>query len=194
MLVCVTDRRLCREDFYIRLERILRNRPGLLILREKDLPDVEYRCMAKRCMALCDRYAVPLCVNSRVQIAKEIGCEGIHLPYRAFLEQQQMLSGFRRIGVSVHSPEEAKALQTSCATYLVAGHIYDTACKEGLPGRGAAFLRQVCEAAAQPVYAIGGVTAGRLPEVLEAGAVGACVMSQLMACEDVDAAMHVLQQ
>lgn len=61
---------------------------------------------------------------------------------------------------------EAQALG---ATYLLAGHIFDTSCKPGLPGRGLDFLAQVCAAVPLPVYAIGGITAETLPGVRRPG-------------------------
>ena len=65
-------------------------------------------------------------------------------------------------------------------SYLIAGHIYATSCKPGLPPRGLAFLREVTVATELPVYAIGGITPIRLAEILAAGAAGGCAMSSLM--------------
>lgn len=62
--------------------------------------------------------------------------------------------------------------------------MFDTACKAGTPGRGLAFLREVCRAADIPVWAIGGIAPGNFPAVLAAGARGGCVMSGLMTCGD----------
>ena len=66
------------------------------------------------------------------------------------------------------------------ADYVFAGNIYETECKAGLAGRGLAFLKEVCDNTCLPVYAIGGMTPDRLPDVLEAGAKGACMMSGFM--------------
>ena len=68
-------------------------------------------------------------------------------------------------------------------TYITAGHVFDTDCKEGLPGRGLAFLKQVCESVKTPVYAIGGIDPENYKEVMAAGAAGVCVMSGAMVCE-----------
>ena len=47
-IICVTHRQLCREDFLERVEKIAAARPRGLILREKDLPEEEYRALARR--------------------------------------------------------------------------------------------------------------------------------------------------
>ena len=80
--------------------------------------------------------------------------------------------------------EDALEAEKLGCTYLTAGHIFDTDCKRGLPGRGLDFLRTVCGAVSIPAYAIGGVTAENYSAVRQAGAAGACVMSGLMRCAD----------
>lgn len=100
----------------------------------------------------------------------------------AINSSENSLPAFSCIGASVHSVEDALAAQKAGATYLTAGHIFDTDCKKGLPGRGLAFLKDVCQATALPVYAIGGVTPENLPDVMAAGAAGGCMMSLAMKC------------
>ena len=70
---------------------------------------------------------------------------------------------------------------------MTAGHIFPTDCKKGLPPRGPQWLREICRAFNGPVYAIGGINAGNILSVRQAGAAGACIMSGLMACADVRA-------
>ena len=84
------------------------------------------------------------------------------------------------LGTSCHSLADAKEAVALGCTYIVAGHIYDTACKQGLPGRGIEFLQNITEQINIPVYAIGGITPARLKYVIATGAKGACIMSGLM--------------
>lgn len=67
------------------------------------------------------------------------------------------------------------------ACYVIAGHIFSTDCKKGVPPRGLAFLREVTNSVSIPVYAIGGITVENSGEVFAAGAAGVCMMSQWMA-------------
>ena len=66
------------------------------------------------------------------------------------------------------------------ASQIVLGTIFETDCKKGLKGSGTGFVREICRACPVPVYAIGGITPERLPEVMEAGAAGGCMMSGFM--------------
>ena len=59
-------------------------------------------------------------------------------------------------------------------------------------GRGLSFLENVCESVTVPVYAIGGISSENIGAVRSVGAAGACVMSGLMQCEDVQAYLQKL--
>ncbi|MCD8357341.1 MAG: thiamine phosphate synthase [Clostridia bacterium] len=190
MLICVTHRKLCREPFLTRLERIASQHPYCIVLREKDLSESEYEALARDCLSICEKYDVPLNINSFLGVARRIGCKGIHLPFHVLMEQKDHLSDFDRIGVSLHSPEEAAQLAGTPATYVQAGHIFPTDCKAGLPPRGLDFLKSVCEATTVPVFGIGGIHAERYPAVLQSGAAGACIMSGLMTCDNVAETMR----
>ena len=98
------------------------------------------------------------------------------------------------IGVSCHSAEEAETAEKHGATYISAGHIFDTDCKRGVPGRGLAFLEATCKAVSVPVYAIGGISPENIDAVRAAGAAGACIMSGLMRCEDPAGYLNLLQE
>lgn len=177
-LVCVTQRSACPDDFLARMEWIVAQRPARIILREKDLSPEEYEALAKKLLPLCQKHQVLLLCNGPVPGFSLPGC-GVQL---SFQNRNLPVSG--EFGVSVHAPEEAAALQESHAAYLIAGHVFPTDCKKGVPPRGLEFLQKVCQNARQPVYAIGGITPERVPSVLQAGAAGYCVMSALMKAPD----------
>lgn len=184
-VICVTNRALCNEPFSERLARIVQTHPAAVILREKDLPEDQYRALAACALEICRAANVPCILHTFVDIARELQPDGLHLPMHLLrqLSEEQRRS-FQRLGASCHSVEEAQEARALGCTYITAGHIFATDCKKGLAGRGLDFLRSVCESVSIPVYAIGGIEPARLPVVLAAGASGACVMSGLMRCAD----------
>lgn len=190
MVICVTHRLLCPDDFLERLDRIAAQHPYAIVLREKDLSESEYEALARDCLRICQKHAVLLNLNSQIAVARRIGCDGIHLPFHLLLQHKNELDDFSRVGVSLHSPEEAAQLADTPATYVQAGHVFPTDCKAGVPPRGLSFLRAVCQATDLPVFGIGGINAERYPAVLQTGAAGACIMSGLMTCSDVAQAMQ----
>ncbi len=184
-ILCVTDRALCAPRFLAQVEAIAAARPAGLILREKDLSEADYQALASDVLRICKQYDVPCILHTFVTAAQALGVKYIHLPLPVLRAQTpETLSEFDQIGVSCHSVAEALEAQALGATYLTAGHIFPTTCKPGLPGRGLDFLRQVTQAVNLPVYAIGGITADRVPELQTAGAAGACLRSSLMLTPD----------
>ena len=87
-----------------------------------------------------------------------------------------------RTGVSVHSIDEAIIAERWGADYITAGHIFVTDCKKDIPPRGLDFLREICHRVRIPVFAIGGINKSNYQSVLDAGAAGFCLMSELMKC------------
>lgn len=185
-IICVTNRSLCKEDFLTRIEKLAKENLTGIILREKDLSDEAYFELAKETMAICEKYNAQLILHSFVEVAIKLGCKSIHLslPILKSLSLEQKQS-FDCIGASCHSVEDATQCEKLGCSYITVGHIYETDCKKGLPGRGISLLREVCEAVSIPVYAIGGINASNITEVIANKADGACIMSGLMVCEDV---------
>lgn len=184
-IICVTSRQLCREDFGARLRKLAEARPRALILREKDLPAADYRELARQALAVCAAHGVACVLHGFADVAAELGCGALHLPLPRLRElTPEGRAAFPVLGASCHSPAEAREAAALGCTYITAGHIFDTACKQGLPGRGLDFLREVCRETDLPVYAIGGVTPRNYGAVRAAGAAGACVMSGAMTCPD----------
>ena len=182
----MTNRKLVRGDFLERLKEIARQRPAGILLREKDLTPEEYRKLAREVQSICKKAGVPCILHSFTGVAEELEADALHLPLPLLRKLPGEDRGrFRQLGASCHSVADAREAQSLGCTYITAGHIFDTDCKRGLPGRGLDFLREVCGAVTIPVYAIGGIEPKRMAEIFAAGAAGACVMSGPMFCGDV---------
>ena len=184
-ILCVTNRKLCREDFFDRIEKIAAGNPAGIILREKDLSPEEYKVLALRVREICQKHKVPCIFHTFWEIALELSHEAIHVPLPVLREMPAgERVGFTTLGASCHSVAEAKEAEELSCTYITAGHIFETDCKKGLPGRGTDFLQEVCREVSIPVFAIGGIEPGNISKVREAGAFGACLMSSLMVEKD----------
>ncbi len=184
MVIAVTNRKLCKDCFTERVQKILSAEPFLVILREKDLTDSEYEKLAGEIISGNDKYKGILSLN-RPLIAAKLGVENVHLTIHDLREKGRP-EGIKRVGVSVHSADEAKEAQSLDADYLIAGHIYTTDCKKGVPPRGIDFLREVVSSVEIPVFAIGGIGEENFREPIENGAKGVCLMSEFMTCDKPD--------
>ena len=182
-IICVTNRKLCREPFLTRVERLAAAGPDAVILREKDLDLGEYQKLAAAVQEICRRCGVTCILHNFTAAAAALDCSALHLPLSR-LRELAAPARFTMLGASCHSAEEAAEAERLGASYITAGHVFDTACKAGAPGRGTDFLRKVCESVDVPVYAIGGISAANVAQAAEAGAAGACIMSASMTCAD----------
>jgi thiamine-phosphate diphosphorylase len=160
---------------------------GAVHLREPALTDDEFRQLAESTAATLSGTDALLLVNGRPHLVSDLGVSGVHLPERGIDE----LPGVRDelgpdilIGVSVHSVESATAAERAGADYLIAGHVFETGSKAGLPGRGCEFIKLISESVSIPVIAIGGITQENTAEVIEAGASGIAVLSGILAASD----------
>ena len=193
-ILCVTNRKLCREDFLTRIERIAACHPAGIILREKDLNPEDYKELAAAVMEICEQHGVKCILHSFPDVAISLQADAIHLPLhllRAMSQEQK--AQFTDLGASCHSVEDALEAQALGCTYITAGHVFETDCKKGLPGKGLDFLRNVCAAVEIPVYGIGGIASDNIALVRNAGASGACLMSSLMVTEDVAGLLKAME-
>ena len=185
-IIVVTNRRLCKENLPDRIEKLCEASPKAIILREKDLTADEYKALAKEIMLICEQNGVKFIIHSFPDVAMELNCKAIHLPLSGLAAlNEDKKSFFSVLGASCHSVEDAKKAESMGCTYIMAGHVFDTDCKKGLPGRGLDFLEKVCSSVQIPVYAIGGIERNKMQQILKCGAKGACIMSAAMIRDDV---------
>ena len=98
------------------------------------------------------------------------------------------------VGVSTHSLAQARQAVLDGANYLGVGPKFPSTTKsfEQLPGL--ALLREVCAEIRLPAFAIGGISAGNLPAVLDAGFCRIAVSSAVVAAPSSSAAAQALRK
>ena len=192
-IFAVTNRSLVNEGcFYEQIERIGQAKPDSIILREKDMSLSEYTLLAEKILDIAYRNNIRCILHNFPDAAIQLNCRNIHMPlgelkaladngYKTHLGND-FLEHFNVIGTSVHSIDDLHLAEELRATYVTAGHIYETDCKKGLKPRGLDFLRNICRETSLPVYAIGGIKfdCRQIDEILGCGASGACIMSGFM--------------
>jgi thiamine-phosphate diphosphorylase len=183
-VLAVSNRKLCSNNFLEQIDKIAAAKPSGIILREKDLTEEAYKTLALGVMEICKAYGVRCILHSFVNVARSIGCRAVHLPLSVLKNEALNLREFEIIGASAHSTEEAIEAERLGASYITAGHIFATDCKQNLAPQGLTFLINISKAVYIPVYAIGGITPENTNEAVNVGAEGVCVMSGFMKCED----------
>lgn len=180
-VLCITNRSLAGTDFLRQIEKIAAAGPEAVILREKDLSEKEYEELASKVSEICRKRQVPCIYHTYIMTAEKQKADGIHLPLVQLREvYREAKERFLIIGCSTHSVDEALEAQSLGATYITAGHVFQTNCKKGVPPRGLSYLKEVCSTVSIPVYALGGIDRINASQCLEAGAAGVCMMSPFM--------------
>ena len=86
------------------------SKPDIVILREKDLSEDEYRELAYKVKLLCDLYSVRLIVNKYYKVARELGTT-VQLSINDYESNVRSLNGLS-VWVSVHSLKKLLALKS----------------------------------------------------------------------------------
>jgi thiamine-phosphate pyrophosphorylase len=183
--VCITNRLLCKNDFFEQIEYICKQNLYALILREKDLDDKTYEEFAVKCNDICTKNNVLFFINTKINIAQKLKIKNVQVSFEDFITNKETLNSFDTVAVSVHSLSEALTVQkfveeTSQNIFLIAGHIFETDCKKGLQPRGIEFLKEICANVEIPVFAIGGINQNTIKQLKGINIEGVCLMSELM--------------
>ena len=126
-LICVTNRKLCKTDFLAQIRKIALAHPKAILLREKDLPEREYRDLAVQVMAICQTHHVPCILHTFTQTAACLHADALHLPLpllRGLRKSEKTI--FSHLGASCHSVDDAREAEALGCTYITAGHIFAT--------------------------------------------------------------------
>ena len=194
----ISNRKLCENEnlekqikkIFLAYEKkiILKNFDIVaLTLREKDLNKNEYLKLIEKIYPICQKYKINLILhqNYNLNLDDKYKIDGIHLSYNIFKSlneniKAELIKKYKRIGVSIHSLNEAKEVESLGASYVVAGHIFETDCKKGLEPRGLKFIEDLSSALTIPIFAIGGIDEKNSLSVINNGAFSICMMSTLM--------------
>lgn len=179
-IIAITNRKLCSENFYSRIERLANCGVNAIILREKDLNSYEYITLADKAIDICRGYCTEIIIHNFIDVAKELNHRKIHLPISKLNAQDK----FDLLGVSCHSLEELKIAEKHNADYITFGHVFNTNCKKDLSPRGLDSLEKICESSSLPIYALGGITPHNCKSVMKAGSKGIAIMSSAMEVEN----------
>lgn len=195
-LYLVTDRlRAAGGDILAAVGRALAGGVRAVQLREKDLPGRQLYGLALAVRELTARHGARLLVNDRVDIALAAGADGVHLGVASIPpgEARRLLGPGALIGCSTHDLREVAEAMEGGADFVTFGPVYATPSKAAYgPPVGVEALRGACAASRIPVFALGGVGAGHVREVLGAGAWGVAAIGAILEAPDPCAAARDL--
>jgi thiamine-phosphate pyrophosphorylase len=154
--------------------------------RSKFADAARRRTEAQALAQLCRRHGVPLIINDDLELALEVGAEGLHLGIEDgdLAAARARLPG-RILGASCYDRLElARRAVAAGADYVAFGSVFASPTK---PGAVRAPLALFGHDLGVPKVAIGGITAENAPQLVAAGADAVAVLSDLFDAPDVAA-------
>lgn len=168
------------DAFLSKLEGALRSGVRLVQLRAKTLDEGAYLELARDALGLCRGYRAELMLNAPPQWAAALDAHGAHLNSRRLMATTcRPLGSDKWVAASCHSVEEVARAGRIGADFIVAGPVLPTASHPGREGLGWPGLRALVEAAAMPVFALGGLSPQHRETAYRHGAQGIAAVSSL---------------
>lgn len=181
------------------VERAIEGGIDAVQLREKHATARRRYELGRELRDLTERAGVDLIVNDRVDVARAVDADGVHLG------DDDLPLGVARgilgegavIGRSVSTVDAAREAEANGADYLGVGAVFHTASKDDVADDelaiGVERVREICDAVDLPLVAIGGITPENAPSAVAAGAEGVAVISAITGADDPAAATRELR-
>jgi thiamine-phosphate pyrophosphorylase len=191
----LADRRLylitaARADLAGFLEAAIAGGVDIVQLRDKGLSDGEALRAIETAREVTRRLGVPLAVNDRPDLALLVGADLVHVG-----QDDLPASAVRRfglaVGLSTHAPDE---IDTADADYIGVGPVYATPTKAGRRPVGLELVRYAAAHARAPWFAIGGIDATNVHDVVAAGAERVAVVRAIGDAADPERAARELTE
>lgn len=170
-------------------------------LRHKTLDRGLLLPLAERLAARCRESDVLFFVNDHLDVALLSGADGVHLGEEdlSLADAERAMErapGGRRIlvGASTSGVAVARAAEEAGADLLGAGPAYRTPIKAEKAAMGPEGVRAIQDAVSIPVFAIGGVGPGNLPELRAHGIDRVCIIRALSDVADPEAEARRLRE
>jgi len=195
-LYLCTDARRERGDLAEFADAALAGGVDIIQLRDKgsageqQLGPLEARDELAALEVLADaarRHGALLAVNDRADIARAAGADVLHLGQDdlPLTVARDIIGPSPVIGRSTHDAAQVAAAVAEAVDYFCVGPCWPTPTKPGRPAPGLSLVRSAAELAGdKPWFAIGGIDAERLPEVLDAGARRIVVVRAITGAQD----------
>lgn len=155
--------------------------------RDKSADAERRHAEASMLVRVCRRYAVPIIVNDDVELALEVGADGVHLGRddEALAAARSRLGPDFVIGVSCYDQVAlAETAEAGGADYVAFGSMFPSATKPDATPAGIAVIEQARPRVRVPIVAIGGITPQNSESLLDAGVDMLAVVSGVFARGD----------
>ena len=132
LLYVVTDRTWLGDNkLENQVEDIIKSGATFIQLREKELDFESFVTEGKKIKAVCDKYKIPFVINDNIEVAIELGADGVHVGQSDLdaKDCRKLLGKNKILGVSAQTVEHALKAEESGADYIGVGAVFSTSTK-----------------------------------------------------------------
>lgn len=185
LIECADD----HVDFEYLVSTLIEAGVQILQLRDKKRSDRELISHARDLVELTRGKCLAI-INDRPDIAAATHADGVHLGQDDLevKEARGIVGPHALIGVSTHNIEQARVAVLDGANYLGAGPTFPSRTKDFQSFAGLEYLRELAAEITLPTFAIGGIDAQNVSQVLETGVTRIAVSGAIVAAESPQAA------
>ncbi len=152
----------------------------------RDAGDEDIVTAGRRFKSICARHGVPLLLNSRFDLVEACGADGVHLnaDHGAVARARTTLGPARAVGLWTRDEAEVDAAASLDVDYISVGPINATPTLAGEPATGVALAAYAAAHSQVPVFAVGGIDASNVDQVLAAGVTRVAVLRLVATAAD----------
>jgi len=179
------------------LAAALRGGVDVVQLRDKALDDDGLVTAAREFRAAADAHGALFVLNDRPDLVAACAADGVHVGQDdgSPADARAAAGPDAIVGRSTHAPEQADAAEADPdVDYLAVGPVHATPTKPGRPAAGLGYVEYAAAHARKPWFAIGGLHAGNVAEVVGRGATRVVVVRAITEAPDPEQAARALRR
>jgi 8-oxo-dGTP diphosphatase len=156
-IYAITNYSELKDKFLIALKRKIENGLQLIQIREKSLEINDLIDFCKEILRLTKNYDVSILLNSNIELAKDLGLDGVHLNSSQIYQDLSIPKGWI-IGASCHTLEDLKIVEEKKYSFALLSPVNKTQSHPELKHMGWEKFKQIVNRFQIPIYALGGMT------------------------------------
>src|SRR5215210_9521748 len=178
------------------LAAALRGGVDVVQLRDKTLDDEGLITAAREFRAAADAHGALFILNDRPDLVAACAADGVHVGQDdgSPADARALAGPDAVVGRSTHAPAQAREAEADPdVDYLAVGPVHATPTKPGRPAAGLDYVAYAAGAVRKPWFAIGGLDAGNVGEVVARGARRMVVVRAITEADDPERAAAELR-
>lgn len=166
------------EKFLEQLVTTLHSGIELMQLRAKHLDRQDHLHVARLALALCRQHGARLMFNGPIEMALEIGCDGVHLNSHTLMSLKDLsVPEGMRVSAACHSADQLAQASRIGVDFVTLSPVLPTQTHPEAEPLGWERFSQLVSGAKIPVFALGGMRPEMMENAQQAGAWGIAAIS-----------------